>query len=155
MIETPSPADFTHRSRDKLRYADTDKLGHVNNAAFSTFFETGRVELLHDPRAPLNAAGCGFVIARVAIDFAAEILWPGEVEIGTRVAAIGRSSIRRCSRTGAMSPRRRASSSISTSAIANPVPCRPRRSPRWTPIAAERLAIAYRASAWNLSQLRR
>jgi acyl-CoA thioester hydrolase len=94
MIETPSPADFTHRSRDKLRYADTDKLGHVNNAAFSTFFETGRVELLHDPRAPLNAAGCGFVIARVAIDFAAEILWPGEVEIGTRVAAIGRSSIR-------------------------------------------------------------
>lgn len=94
MIETPLPADFPHRSRDKLRYADTDKLGHVNNAAFSTFFETGRVELLHDPRAPLNAAGCGFVIARVAIDFVAEILWPGEVEIATRVAAIGRSSIR-------------------------------------------------------------
>jgi acyl-CoA thioester hydrolase len=94
MIETPQPADFPHHTRDKLRYADTDRLGHVNNAVFSTFFETGRVELLHDPGAPRHAPGCGFVIARVAIDFAAEILWPGTVDIATRVAAIGRSSIR-------------------------------------------------------------
>jgi acyl-CoA thioester hydrolase len=94
MIETPSPADFTHRSRDKLRYADTDKLGHVNNAAFSTFFETGRVELLHDPAAPLHGPGGGFVIARVTIDYVAEILWPGKVDIATRVASVGRSSVR-------------------------------------------------------------
>jgi acyl-CoA thioesterase FadM len=28
---------------DKLRYNDTDRQGHVNNAIFATFFETGRV----------------------------------------------------------------------------------------------------------------
>jgi acyl-CoA thioester hydrolase len=94
MTETPQPGDFPRHSYDKLRYADTDKLGHVNNAAFSTFFETGRVELLHDPAAPLHGPGGGFVIARVTIDYVAEILWPGKVDIGTRVASVGRSSVR-------------------------------------------------------------
>ncbi|WP_343068662.1 acyl-CoA thioesterase [Kaustia mangrovi] len=32
-------------------------------------------------------------MARLTIDFRAEIVWPGEVEIGTRVAAVGRSSL--------------------------------------------------------------
>ena len=94
MTETPRPEDFPRHSFDKLRYADTDRLGHVNNAVFSTFFETGRVELLHDRTAPLHAPNGGFVIARLTIDFAAEILWPGTVDIGTRVSAIGRSSLR-------------------------------------------------------------
>ena len=47
---TPGPAplldDFVALSREKLRYSDTDRQGHVNNAVFSTFLETGRVELL-------------------------------------------------------------------------------------------------------------
>jgi acyl-CoA thioester hydrolase len=30
---------------DKVRYADTDRQGHVNNAVFATFLETGRVEI--------------------------------------------------------------------------------------------------------------
>ena len=33
---------FPLRTRDKLRYADTDRQGHVNNAVFATFLETGR-----------------------------------------------------------------------------------------------------------------
>lgn len=93
MPQTPQPADFPHHSFDKLRYSDTDMLGHVNNAAFATFFETGRVELLYDRPDPLTAPGCSFVIAQLTIDFAAEILWPGKVDIATRVVAIGRSSV--------------------------------------------------------------
>jgi acyl-CoA thioester hydrolase len=86
--------DFPLRSLDKIRYADTDRQGHVNNAVFATLLETGRVELLFDPAAPLAEPGSAFVIARLALDFRAEIVWPGEVLIGTRVAAIGRSSVR-------------------------------------------------------------
>ncbi len=85
--------DFPLRTSDKLRYADTDRQGHVNNAVFATFMETGRVAFLHDPQAPLAEPGSAFVIARLTIDFRAEIVWPGEVEIGTRVAAVGRSSL--------------------------------------------------------------
>jgi acyl-CoA thioester hydrolase len=94
MTDKPQPADYPRHSHDKLRYADTDRQGHVNNAVFATLFETGRVELLYDSAGPLHAPGGAFVIARLAIDFAGEILWPGTVDIATRVASIGRSSIK-------------------------------------------------------------
>jgi acyl-CoA thioester hydrolase len=84
---------FPLRSTDKLRYADTDRQGHVNNAVFATLFETGRVDLLYDETKPLREPGTAFVIARLAIDFHAEIVWPGAIDIGTRVARLGRSSI--------------------------------------------------------------
>jgi acyl-CoA thioester hydrolase len=84
---------FPLRSTDKLRYGDTDRQGHVNNAVFSTFLETGRVAALYDLQAPLAEPGCTFVIARLTIDFLAEILWPGDVQVGTRVASVGRSSM--------------------------------------------------------------
>lgn len=87
-------ADFPLRTSDKLRYGDTDRQGHINNAVFSTLLETGRVELIYASRAPLAEPGGAFVVARIEVDFRAEMHWPGEVEIGSRIAAIGRSSIR-------------------------------------------------------------
>lgn len=85
--------DFPLRSFDKLRYADTDRQGHVNNAVFATFLETGRVEILYDPAAPLAEDGASFVIANLSLSFRAEINWPGEVVTGTRVSRLGRSSV--------------------------------------------------------------
>jgi acyl-CoA thioester hydrolase len=76
-----------------LRYADTDRQGHVNNAIFATMLETGRVELLYAPAAPLFDDGCAFVIASLHLDFLGEVNWPGRVQVGTRVATIGRSSL--------------------------------------------------------------
>lgn len=89
----PLPSDYPLHAFDKLRYGDTDRQGHVNNAVFSTLLETGRVEFLYTPEAPMLSAGCTFVIASLQLDFHREILWPGEVDIGTRVMAVGRSSI--------------------------------------------------------------
>ena len=93
-MATPAPAlaDYAIRTSDKIRYADTDRQGHVNNAVFSTLIETGRAEIVYDQTAPLAEPGTSFVIARLALDFRAEINWPGTVWIGTRVARIGRSS---------------------------------------------------------------
>lgn len=85
--------DFPARAYDKVRYADTDRQGHVNNAAFATYCETGRVEFLFDPERPLYPPGAAFVIARLALDLRAEVRWPGTVDIGTRVEQIGRSSL--------------------------------------------------------------
>jgi acyl-CoA thioester hydrolase len=87
-------ADFPYRTVDKIRYADTDRQGHVNNAVFASFLETARVELLFDPEMPRCAAGTTFVIARLELDFRLEIRWPGTAEVGTRVVSLGRSSIR-------------------------------------------------------------
>ena len=85
--------DFPERSVDKLRYGDTDRQGHINNARYPTFFETGRTEILHVRSGGMADEGCSFVLARILIEFRSELLWPGTVEIGTRVKKIGNSSI--------------------------------------------------------------
>jgi acyl-CoA thioester hydrolase len=94
----PAPAplltDFPARTFDKLRYGDTDRQGHINNAVFTTFLETGRVEvLLGTGAAGLLPSGSAFVIVKLSVEFRAEVHWPGRVDIGTRVKALGRSSV--------------------------------------------------------------
>lgn len=95
----PSPPSrpleaYPSLARADIRYADLDRQGHVNNAVFATFAEIGRVAFLYDPERPLAVEGASFVIARLEIDFHAELHWPGSVEIGTGVTEIGRSSFR-------------------------------------------------------------
>ena len=89
----PKLSDFPLRDHDKLRYGDTDRQGHVNNAVFSTFLETGRVGMLESAAAVRMRGPFSFVIARLNLDYREEILWPGRVEIGTGVAQIGNTSI--------------------------------------------------------------
>jgi acyl-CoA thioesterase FadM/GNAT superfamily N-acetyltransferase len=86
--------DFPLRTFDKLRFGDTDRQGHVNNAVFATLLESGRVEMLYGGPVPLSDPGCSFVIARLELDFIGEMMWPGRVDIGTRLHSIGRSSLR-------------------------------------------------------------
>ena len=85
--------DFPLQAFDKLRYADTDRQGHVNNANFSTFLETGRVEFLYHPELPILQDGFSFVIAALHLNFIEEVSWPGRVDIGTAVLKVGNSSI--------------------------------------------------------------
>lgn len=94
MADDVDLADYPLRTYDKIRYGDTDRQGHVNNAVFATFLESGRVEILYDAGDPLADPGCAFVIAQLVLNFRAEVKWPGSVEIGTRVASVGRSSVR-------------------------------------------------------------
>jgi len=89
----PPLESYALRTHEKLRYADTDRQGHVNNAVFATMLETGRVELLYLPGKPLHSEGCSFVLASLHLDFLGEINWPGQVDVGSRVAAVGKSSV--------------------------------------------------------------
>jgi len=93
MNEPPKLEDFPARNYDKLRYGDTDRQGHINNAVFSTMYETGRMVVLDHARACNLPAGTSFVIARITIDFRAELFWPGQVDIGTAISAIGNTSM--------------------------------------------------------------
>ena len=88
----PRLEDFPGRTHDVIRFGDLDPQGHVNNTVFATFFETGRVMLLHDPGNGLRPPGATSVLARLDVNFLRELHWPGEVEIGTGIAEIGRSS---------------------------------------------------------------
>lgn len=85
--------DFPLKTFDKVRYADTDRQGHVNNAVFSSFLETGRVEVLYNEEFPILNSNASFVIASLKLIFENEIKWPGQVDIGSGVLKIGNSSI--------------------------------------------------------------
>jgi acyl-CoA thioester hydrolase len=77
-----------------LRYGDTDALGHVNNAVFSTLLEQGRVTALFNGMDALGEPGTTFVIASVKLDFLAEMNFPGTVKVGTRINSFGRTSVK-------------------------------------------------------------
>lgn len=85
--------DFPSITFDKIRYRDTDRQGHINNAVFGTYFETGRVELLYGENQGILSENCSFVVAKVTIDLLNEIHWPGKVDIGTGIIRIGDSSL--------------------------------------------------------------
>jgi acyl-CoA thioester hydrolase len=89
----PRPDQFPHRTVETIRFGDLDRQNHVNNAVFSTFLESGRVIILYEPEYGLIVPGTSFVLARIAIDFVREMHWPGEVEIGTAVSRVGKSSL--------------------------------------------------------------
>jgi acyl-CoA thioester hydrolase len=93
VVETLKYEDYPVQTSDKIRYADTDRQGHVNNAVFATFLETGRVEILYDPAQPLTDVDSEFVIAKLVLNFKSDIRWPGTIRIGTRIASVGRSSV--------------------------------------------------------------
>jgi acyl-CoA thioester hydrolase len=76
--------DLAYFHRERVRFRDCDAMGHVNNAVYSTYLEEARIGVLgglHD-----------FILARVEIDFRAELRAGEEVEVRTRCTRVGTKS---------------------------------------------------------------
>jgi len=82
------------RTIHRLRFNDTDRLGHVNNAVFAVMLEQGRSELAVAAGLPIEGESQALVIVRLELDFVREMGWPGEVLIETWVARLGDRSFR-------------------------------------------------------------
>jgi acyl-CoA thioester hydrolase len=78
-------ADFPYLRRERVRFRDCDSMGHMNNAVYSTFLEEARIEAL--------GGLASFILARVEIDFRAELRAGDEVEVRTRCSRIGTKSL--------------------------------------------------------------
>jgi len=77
--------DFPFVIHERVRFRDVDSFGHVNNAVYSTYLEQARLDAL---------GGLGSVIlARVEIDFRAEVNVGEEVEVRSRCSRIGTKSL--------------------------------------------------------------
>jgi acyl-CoA thioester hydrolase len=90
----PELADYPHRVTEIVRFGDLDPQGHVNQAVFLTYFESGRVAMFRGPDLGIGVPGATFVMVRVEVDYLRELHWPGTVEVGTGVAEFGRSSFK-------------------------------------------------------------
>lgn len=89
----PRIEDFPYRLTDNVRFADLDLNGHVNNAVYATYFETGRVTLMKDQSYWRLPQGLAWIMVRLDIHFRAELHWPGTIEMGLGVTKFGRTSV--------------------------------------------------------------
>lgn len=85
---------YAHWVQERLRFSDTDMVGHANNLAFAAFFETGRALLLRrfmesgaEPHALL-------VLAEMRMKYLGEMHWPAEIDVGTAISEIGARTCR-------------------------------------------------------------
>lgn len=92
-VRVPTLADFPVTTVEKLRFADTDRNGHITNTVFGVCCQNARMELLCDPNRVPIPINTQFVIAKLVLEFRREMHWPGTVEIGTRVERVGRCSV--------------------------------------------------------------
>ena len=76
----------------RVRWADMDAYGHVNNAVYLNYLEEARDRVLEEL---FGAESYDFVLAHVDIDYRREITQDaGEVTVESRVTGWGRSSVR-------------------------------------------------------------
>ncbi|MEH6472275.1 MAG: thioesterase family protein [Halopseudomonas sp.] len=77
-----------------VRFADLDRLNHINNVAFATYCESGRVDFLEALWPGCTAgSGIGWVIAEFRLKYLAAGYYPNKVRIGSRVQRVGNSSV--------------------------------------------------------------
>ncbi len=87
-------AHYRHFERERVRWSDTDQIGHVNNLAFGAYCETGRSMFMNQVTMQNRDLGRLFVVSQLIVNFLGELHWPAEVMVGTGVMAIGRTSYR-------------------------------------------------------------
>lgn len=80
----------------EVRYGDLDPQGHVNNAAFLTYFEQARVRYLTELglfATDQSFADIGVIIADIHIRYIAPVSWGTALKVGVRTVAIGNKSL--------------------------------------------------------------
>ena len=77
------------RTDIQLRFADTDALGHVNNASFATFAEIARLDFLQR----LGGSVRSLILASIHLDFRKQVVLGDTVYVETWIEKLGSSSV--------------------------------------------------------------
>ena len=90
------PGDFRHRVVIDVRFADTDAMGHVNNAVYLTYCEMARIhywtDITGDPVAAGQERAESLILAEARITYRAPVFHGEAVTVESRATHIGRSS---------------------------------------------------------------
>ena len=78
-----------HRTDVQVRFADTDALGHINNASFATYAEMARLQFL----STFGESVQRMILANLVIDFRRQVLATDEVHVDSWVERLGNSSM--------------------------------------------------------------
>jgi acyl-CoA thioester hydrolase len=87
---------FNHRVDITVRFADTDAMGHVNNAKYLTYCEIARIrywtDVIGEPIALGTEGAESLILAEARITYRAPAFHGETITVETRAARLGRSS---------------------------------------------------------------
>jgi acyl-CoA thioester hydrolase len=90
------PGNFAHRRELEVRFADTDAMGHVNNAKYLTYCESARIAYWTDVTGEpvrLGTEGAeSLILAEARITYRAPAFHGETITVETRATRLGRSS---------------------------------------------------------------
>lgn len=89
--------DFAHARDVEVRFADTDAMGHVNNAAYLTYAEIARAayyEAATGEQLQLGVHGAieGMILAELRMTYRSPAFYGEFITVETRIDRIGRTS---------------------------------------------------------------
>jgi acyl-CoA thioester hydrolase len=75
------------------RFAETDALGHINNATLPVWFEQSRTPIFKIFVPSLNPKEWNLILAKVEVEYTSEMFYASDVTIKTGVKKLGNSSL--------------------------------------------------------------
>lgn len=90
----------------EVRFRDLDALGHVNNAVFLTYLESARIAYWLELTGRTGLDAVDMILARVEIDYRSQAGYREQLDVGARIAALGKSSVTMELRVVARDPQR-------------------------------------------------
>ena len=94
-MSAPKREEFRQFIPMTVRWGDMDAIGHVNNVQYFRYGESGRIAYFDalEQVDPTFWKAHGIILASMGCDFLAQVHYPAELEVGTRVSRLGRSSL--------------------------------------------------------------
>ncbi|MTH55334.1 acyl-CoA thioesterase [Bacillus mangrovi] len=76
----------------RVRFCETDALGHVNNTSYFIYLEEARVQFFGKLGRPMTAESWPFILASASCDFLEQAYFNQELSVHTAIAKIGTKS---------------------------------------------------------------
>ena len=84
---------FKHKTPVQVRFADIDKMGHVNNAIFLSYFETARIKYFDEVVGErIDWTVKGMILAKSIVDYKKPIFQNDTLQVYSSVTKIGNKS---------------------------------------------------------------
>ncbi len=87
---------YIHKTKLRVRYSETDKMGVVYHGNYIQYFEVGRVEYMRDIGviyADLEKQGIGMPVVNINIDYLLPVAYDEELTIETWIESLPTSKI--------------------------------------------------------------
>jgi len=78
--------------RVQPRFAETDALGHINNAVLPVWFEQARTPIFELFIPSLDVKKWTLILAKIEVEFIKEIFYGADIEVRSFIEKIGNSS---------------------------------------------------------------